>query len=443
MTAIITGLGVAAIAGHLLGVVLRSAPLPMLIAGTASAQTAPPRGAAPSEPGRAAPAEDAAVVPGIEVLLRDSLHLLAGKRIGLITNQTGRDRSGRRTIDLLHEGSGFSLVAIFAPEHGLAGTARGGAPIASSIDTSTGVPIRSLYGQRYAPSREMLADVDVLVYDVQDVGARPYTYVWTMTLAAEAATRLGKRFVVVDRPNPIRADRIEGGVMRPAHRSLVGREAVPMRYGLTPGELAHWLSAIGRLPRGVQVVPMRNYRRSLWFDETALPWHRPSPNITDVEAALLFPGIVFFEATNVSEGRGTDRPFRLVGAPWLTDAPEIVAELNARALPGVRLSHVVRSIGRGEKFGGREAHLIAIEVVDRDAVRPVELGVRLLRAIRKRHPAEFRWQAGSGIEELSGSTELRRAVNTSDAAVDALLARWEQEARFFERDVASYRLYPR
>ncbi|HYD51651.1 MAG TPA: DUF1343 domain-containing protein [Gemmatimonadaceae bacterium] len=434
--AIMLRLALCALGGHLLGAALRSGPFPMLIAGVAGAQTVEHHGVID------APVE-APVVPGIEVLLRDSVHLLAGKRVGLLTNHSGRDRAGRRSIDLLHEAAGFSLVAIFAPEHGLAGTARGGAHIAASVDSATGVPIRSLYGRRYTPSREMLADVDVLLYDVQDVGARPYTFVWTMTLAADAAARLGKQFIVLDRPNPIRGDRIEGGVLRPAYRSLVGREAVPMRYGLTPGELAHWLVAVGRLPRSVRVVPMRNYRQSLWYDETELPWLRPSPNITDLDAALLFPGIVFFEATNVSEGRGTDRPFRLVGAPWLRDAPAVVAEMNALRLPGVRFAHATRTIGRGEKFAGRQAQLVEIQVTDRDAVRPVELGVRLMRAIYERHQREWRWQPGNGMEQLSGSRELRDAVTTSDAAVDRLLTRWDREARFFARDVAPYRLYPR
>lgn len=428
----VAGLVLATCGGVLLGRLLRSEPIAEYLASTAGAQTVAER-STPVDPD---------VIPGVEVLLRDSVHLLAGKRVGLLTNHTGRDRRGRSTIDLLHEASGFSLVAIFAPEHGLRGTARGGDRVRAGIDSATGVPIRSLYGARYAPSAAMLADIDVLVYDIQDVGARPYTFVWTMTLAAEAALRHGKGFIVLDRPDPIRADRTEGGVMRPAYRSLVGREPVPMRYGLTPGELARWLVASGRLPRGVRIVPMQGYRRSMWYDETKLAWSSPSPNITDLDAALLFPGIVLFEATNVSEGRGTDQPFRLVGAPWLTDADDIARELNAAQLPGVRFSAAVQAIRPGEKFGGRESHFVRITVVDRDLVRPVELGVRLLRAVYERHPTQFRWQAGRGLEELSGSRALRRAIVTSDAAVDELLRTWRREAGFFARDVEGSRLYP-
>lgn len=427
--AILLGLALAILGGAVLGAALRARNLPTYLAQSAGAQTVE------------GPIGAGAVVPGIEVLLRDSVHLLSGRRVGIITNHTGLDRQGRRSIDLLHEASGFSLVAIFAPEHGLAGTARGGAHIGAGTDSATGVPIRSLYGPRFAPSRAALHDVDVLLYDIQDVGARPYTFVWTMTLAADAAGRFGKRFLVLDRPNPIRGDRFEGGILRTSYRSLVGREAVPMRYGLTPGELTRWLVGTGRLTRNVGVVPMSGYRRSQWLDDTGLLWRRPSPNITDLDAALLFPGIVLFEATNVSEGRGTDRPFRLVGASWLTDADDVASEMNRHALPGVRFNASTRTIGAAEKFAGREVHMVEIKVVNRDLVRPVELGVRLMRAIYKRHPTRWRWQPGRGLEELSGSRALRTAITTSDGAVDRLLRDWSREAGFFARDVEPYRLY--
>ena len=428
---ILVGLALAILGGAVLAAALRARNLPTYIARSAGAQTLEGHGRIGASP----------VVPGIEVLLRDSVHLLAGRRVGIITNHTGLDTQGRRSIDLLHAATRFALVAIFAPEHGLGGTARGGAHIAAGTDSTTGVPVRSLYGPRYAPSRAALHDVDVLLYDIQDIGARPYTFVWTMTLAADAAGRFGKRFLVLDRPNPIRGDRFEGGVLRTSYRSLVGREAVPMRYGLTPGELARWLVATGRLTGNVGVIPMRGYRRSQWLDETGLAWKRPSPNITDLDAALLFPGIVFFEATNVSEGRGTDRPFRLVGAPWLTDAEDVAEEMNRHALPGVRFSAATHRIASGEKFAGRTIPMVEIRIVDRNVVRPVELGVRLMRAIYKRHPTEWRWQPGRGLEELSGSRALRTAITTNDAAVNRLLRDWSREAAFFARDVEPYRLY--
>ena len=389
-----------------------------------------------------AQAPDSTVVPGVEVLLQDSLGVLRGKRVGLITNHTGRDRRGTSTIDLLARAPGVRLTALFGPEHGLRGVARGGDRIASTVDSATGVPVYSLYGETLVPTERMLRDVDVLVYDVQDVGARVYTYVWTMALAARAAHRLGKPFVVLDRPDPIRADRVEGGVLEPRHQSFVGRFPVALRYGLTPGELLRYLVGTGQVQARVTVIPMRGYRRSMWWDDTGLPWVSPSPNIRDAETALLYPGTVFFEAANASEGRGTDAPLKLVGAPWLTDAGAVARELNRRGLPGVRFDSVLRRVGPGEEFAGRTIPMVRVVVTDRDAIRPAEAGVWLARAIYRRHPAEWRWR-GNGVEQLAGSRALREAVRTSDAAVTALLARWRRESDRFARETERYWLYPR
>ena len=408
---------------------LRLTALLVLAAATASAA------AAQSPP-------PAAVTPGVEVLLADSLSVLRGKRVGLVTNHTGRDRRGTSTIDLLARAPGVRLTALFGPEHGLRGVARGGDRIASTVDSATGVPVYSLYGETLVPTARMLQDVDVLVYDVQDVGARVYTYVWTMALAARAAHRLGKPFVVLDRPDPIRADRVEGGVLEPRHQSFVGRFPVALRYGLTPGELLRYLVGTGQIEADVTVIPMRGYRRSMWWDETGLPWVSPSPNIRDAETALLYPGTVFFEAANASEGRGTSEPLKLVGAPWLTDAGAVARELNRRALPGVRFDSVLRRVGPGEEFAGRTIPMVRMVVTDRDAIRPVEAGAWLARTIYRRHPAAWRWR-GNGIEQLAGTRALRDAVRTSDAAVAALLARWRRESADFARATERYWLYPR
>ena len=383
--------------------------------------------------------QPAPVTLGVEVLLRDSLRVLQGKRVGLITNHTGRDRAGTSTIDLLNRAPGVRLTALFGPEHGIRGVAEGGASVASTVDSATGVPIYSLYGETRVPTREMLQNVDVLVYDIQDVGARVYTYVWTMALAAEAAGRAGKRFVVLDRPNPIRGDRIEGGVLKPAFRSFVGQYPVALRYGLTPGELLRYLVGSGQLAADITVIPMQGWRQSMWWEETGLPWVNPSPNIRSVDAALLYPGTVFFEATNVSEGRGTDRPFHLVGASWLTDAGAVARELNARRLPGVRFDSTSRTIEPGQKYGGQTIPMIEITITDRDAVRPTEVGAYLLRAIYRRHPREWRWQE-RGIERLSGSGALREAVER-EGGVEALLPVWRRESAQFASAVERYRLY--
>jgi len=378
------------------------------------------------------------VVPGIEVLLRDSLHLVRGRRVGLVTNHSGRDRAGVRTIDLLARAPGVRLTAIFGPEHGLGGVARDGEHIASGRDSATGVPVYSLYGERLAPTAAMLADVDVLLYDVQDVGTRGYTFVWTMTLCAEAAGRAGKPFIVLDRPDPIRADVVEGELMRPAYRSFTGLHPVPARYGLTPGELLLHLVRTGRVQANASVVPMVGYRRSMWWDETAMPWVNPSPNVRDAEAALLYPGIVFFEATNLAVGRGTTAPFHVVGAPWLSDAGVIARQLNGLQLPGVRFDSTTRTIARGEMYGGRAIPMISIRITSRDSVRVLDVGAHMMRAIYARHPREWRWK-GRGIEELSGSRALRLAVE--DGGVERLLARWREEAARFRRESASSFLY--
>jgi uncharacterized protein YbbC (DUF1343 family) len=371
--------------------------------------------------------------------MRDSLRVLEGKRVGLITNHTGRDRNGTSSIDLLYRAPGVRLTALFAPEHGIRGTAQDGVKIASAVDSATGVPIHSLYGDTRVPTAEMLRDVDVLLYDIQDVGARVYTYVWTMALAAEAAGKAGKKFVVLDRPNPIRGDRIEGGVLRPEFRSFVGQYPVALRYGLTAGELLRYLVGTGQVAADVTVIPLRGWRRSMWWEETGIPWVNPSPNMRSADAALLYPGTVFFEATNVNEGRGTDKPFHLIGASWLSDAGAIARELNAKRLPGVRFDSTTRTIAAGAKFAGRTIPMIEITITDRDAVRSPELGAHMLRAIYKRHPRQFRWQE-QGIERLSGSRALRQAVER-EGGVEALVPVWRRESEEFASATARFRLY--
>jgi uncharacterized protein YbbC (DUF1343 family) len=380
----------------------------------------------------------AQVRSGLEVLLGDSVHLVRGKRVGLITNHTGLDRGGRRNIDLIHGTPGVQLVALFGPEHGLAGVVRGGDRIGFATDSATGLPVHSLYGATRVPSADMLRGIDVLLYDIQDVGARVYTYVWTMALAAEAAGKLGKSLIVLDRPNPIRADRIEGGVLELRYRSFVGQYDVALRYGLTPGELLRFLVGSKRVAADIAVVPMQGYRRSMWYSETGLPWVSPSPNIRDEETALLYPGTVFFEGTNLSEGRGTDAPLKQVGAPWLTDAPAIARELNGMNLNGVRFEARSVDVKAGDKHGGRTIPMIRLRLTDKDAYDPVTTAVWMMRVIYRRHPREWQWRQ-NGIERLAGTAQLRRVVERGN--VDALLARWRRESTEFQRVSRPYRLY--
>jgi len=378
---------------------------------------------------------NAGVIPGIEVLLSDSMHLIRGKRVGLLTNQSGRDRQGRNTIDLLFNAPGVELTALFGPEHGLRGIAKAGEKVGSSVDSATGVPVYSLFGDVQVPTPKMLENVDVLVYDIQDVGARVYTYEWTLAMTANA---IKKPIIVLDRPDPIRADRYEGNILDPRFASLVGKYPVALRYGLTPGELMRFLAGTKLIDADVHVVPMKNYRRAMWFDETKIPWVNPSPNLRSLDAELLYPGTVFFEGTTATEGRGTEAPFTLIGAAWMTDNSAIAKELNALQLPGVRFDTATRTIEPGYKFGGQTIPMIKVSVVDRDRVRAVDVGVRMLRAISAHHPKDFQWRTPQ-IDRLAGTDALRAAVERND--VDALLGRWDADAAEFARRVKPYLIY--
>lgn len=392
----------------------------------------------PIMPGATAAGQRGQVRPGIDVLLSDSIHLVRGKRVGLITNHSGRGRDGTSSIDLLFNAPGVRVTALFGPEHGLRGTAEAGEKVSSTVDEATGVPIYSLYGDTRVPTPAMLENVDVLLYDIQDVGARVYTYQWTMALSA-AATRAQVAFIVLDRPDPIRADRVGGNILDPRFSSFVGQFPVALRYGLTPGELIRFLVGEKLIEGNVRVVPMSGYRRSMWYDETGLAWRNPSPNIRSSNAALLYPGTVFFEGTNLSEGRGTDAPFELVGAPYLKDIGGLVAALNALGLAGVRFEPAERTIAAGAKIAsGSPIPFVRVVVTDRDRVEPVRVGVRMLQVIHDRYPGDFKW--GGSIDRLAGTDELKAAVD--GGTVDALLAKWDADAAKFSALSRQYWLYP-
>jgi len=380
-------------------------------------------------------AQTPGVVPGVEVLLTDSIHLVRGKRVGLLTNHSGRDRKGTSTIDLLFKAPGVKLTALYAPEHGIRGAARAGEKIGSSIDSATGVKIYSLYGDTAAPKVEIFKDIDVLVYDIQDVGARVYTYEWTF---ANTANVVKKPIIVLDRPDPIRADKIEGNILDPRFKSLVGQFPVALRYGLTPGELLRFLVGQKLIDAEIHVVPMKNYRRSMWYDETKIPRVNPSPNLRTGDAEVLYPGTVFFEGTNATEGRGTDDPFTLIGAAYMTDNAAIASQLNAMKLPGVRFDTATRMIDSGYKFSQQRIPMIKIRVTDRNTVKPVEVGVRMLRAIYARHQKEFQWREKQ-IDRLAGTDKLRAAIEQN--TVDALLKQWSADAAKFAAQVKPYLIY--
>ncbi|HUR38946.1 MAG TPA: DUF1343 domain-containing protein, partial [Planctomycetota bacterium] len=276
----------------------------------------------------------APVRTGVEVLVRDGFKPLRGKRVGLVTNHTGIDSERRATIDLLAAGKGHTLTALFSPEHGLRGTED--ANVSSGKDAKTGLPVHSLYGKTRKPTAEMLKDVDLLVFDIQDVGARYYTYCTTLALVMEAAREHDKALLVLDRPNAIGGDAVEGPVLDEALRgNFIGYFALPTRHGMTVGELARLYNDEFRIGCRLDVVKMEGWTRAQHFDDTGLPWVNPSPNMRSLTAAIAYPGLGALEATNVSVGRGTEKPFVWYGAPWI-DGPALCRELESRKLPGVR-----------------------------------------------------------------------------------------------------------
>ncbi len=400
---------------------------------TACAQAAPPPEA------RTAPAAADPVRPGIETFLADVPARLRGKRVGLITNHTGIDRARTPDIDLIARHPQLTLVALLAPEHGIRGTVEAGERIDDERDPATGVPIYSLYqAEDRGPTPEMLRDVDVLVYDLQEVGGRTWTYVSTMALGMQAAARKGIPFVVLDRPNPIGGQIVEGALLDPAFRSFVGMYPIPARHGMTVGELATLFNQAHGIGADLHVARVQNWDRARWQDETGLPWVNPSPNLRSLAALTSYPGSVYFEGTNVSEGRGTDRPFEQVGAPWL-DAPRVAAAMNARALPGIRFQATSMAVAAtAGKYPGQTIPALRFVVTDRQAYRPVRTSLLLIDEIRRTHPAHFEWTRT--IDRLTGSDRVRRAVE--GGALPALLEDWDRQAAAWLESRRPYLLYP-
>jgi uncharacterized protein YbbC (DUF1343 family) len=388
-----------------------------------------PNGASPS----VAPPDVGAVVrPGIDVLLTDSVHLVEGRRVGLVTNHTGIDASGVSSIDRLFGHPGVELVALFAPEHGIRGTAEAGAQISSEVDAETGLPIHSLYGDTLRPTPESLEGIDVLLFDIQDIGTRYYTYVSTMAYAMESAGEAGIPFVVLDRPNPIGGELVQGNVLEPAFSSFVGLYPIPMRHGMTPGELARLFSASFGVNVEVHVVPADGWSRSMLFPDTGLPWRAPSPNMPDVTSALHYPGTCLFEGTNLSVGRGTDRPFQWVGAPWI-DGDALAATLSGLGLPGVTFEPVrFTPVRPGDgKFDGVEVGGVRLQVTDAATYDPTRTAVALLVEARRMSGDAWEWNV-THFDRLAGTQALRIGVEGGDSP-DEILADWPAQIEEFLR----------
>ncbi len=373
------------------------------------------------------------------MLLADSAALVRGRRVGLVSNQSGVDHAGVHAIDRLLRG-GVALTTIMSPEHGLRGTAAPGERVASSIDSATGLPIYSLYGTTLSPTPEMLANVDVVLVDLQDVGARYYTWLATTVLVMEAAARERKPVVVLDRPNPI-GGAVQGNVLDTAYASMVGRLAVPMRHGLTLGELARLAAHDLKLSAELHVVPAGGWRRNATFAGLGLPFVAPSPNIRDLEAMFHYPGTCLFEGTALSVGRGSDAPYHQVGSPWL-DTARVLARLRDYRVPGVRFSAVQftpRNPG-DRKFADTLLAGIRLTLLDGDLYDPTAAAVTLLSVVRQIHPEQIGFNVRA-FDRLAGGSALREAIERGEDPA-AIVASWQSGIEAFKRRVKEFLLYP-
>jgi uncharacterized protein YbbC (DUF1343 family) len=404
-----------------------------------------------------------AVKLGVEVFLEGRLDLIKGKKVGLITNPSGVDSRLRSVIDLFRAAERIELVALYGPEHGVRGNAQAGEYVPFYFDEKFGLPVFSLYGQSYKPAPgmmknideymrsfdttgagkipegAMIRDVDALVFDIQDVGTRVYTYIATMAYAMQAAAERGIDFIVLDRPNPINGAVIEGPVLEyPEFSSFVGLFPLPERHGMTVGELARMFNDKFLEKRAnLTVIPMEGWRREAWLDETGLPWVIPSPNMPTLDTATVYPGQVLIEGTNVSEGRGTTRPFELFGAPWI-DGYALAGRLNALGSQGVRFREAwftpYFSKFAGEMCGGAQVH-----VTDRNLYRPFETALHIIKVIREMYPEKFEFHP-EYFDKVAGTAEIRGALERG-AEVDEIVKSYGAGLKAFAEVRRPYLLY--
>ena len=407
-------------------------------------------GCVPAE-GQQEPDVRAAVKTGAQVLAEGGFERFRSQRVGLVANHTAVVDSAH-LIDAIHAAD-VEIGALFGPEHGLRGEDEAGDAVEDGRDVRTGTPIYSLYGATRKPTPEMLSGLDVLVFDIQDIGARFYTYISTMGLAMQAAAEAGIPFVLLDRPNPLGGQYVSGFVLEPEHHSFVGAYPIPVAHGMTVGELARMIQGEGMMEGledlELEVVEMEDWTRATRWPETGLPWIAPSPNIPDVETAFVYAGACFFEATSASEGRGTRQPFKLLGAPW-ADADVLADTLNSRSLPGVYFEPAtftpesIASMASNPKLEGEDVRGVRYVVEDLSAFRPVETGIYVLHAF---HQAAL--QAGvpdfisrpDWLITLGGTTELLHMLE-ADASPQEIIAAWQADVQAFEARRSAYLLYP-
>jgi uncharacterized protein YbbC (DUF1343 family) len=381
------------------------------------------------------------IQPGVETLLQEQFNLLKGKRIGLLTNMTGLDHRMRSTIDIFYNHPDIHLAALFGPEHGIRGDGQEGAQIHSYIDPSTQLPVFSLYGSTRKPTREMLSGIDAVVIDIQDIGVRYYTFISTLSYVMEACMEEGKEVIVLDRPNPLNGLIREGTISDSSLRSFVGLHAIPNRHGLTIGELAIIYKNLFGINCSLSVVPMKKWRRSMFFRDTEMCWIQPSPNSTGQIMAVLYTGMCLIEGTELSEGRGTTRPFEVVGAPYI-DGTMLAGRFNALHLPGV-LARPTSFVPYYSKYNGQLCYGVQIHVTDLAQVKSLKVGLHLLGLIADMYPDQFLFRDEtkdrSMFNLLSGNRRLKQMVRENN--FDEYFEQCHRDCRKFTEKVTPYFLY--
>ena len=397
------------------------------------------------------------VTSGIEEFLANHLDMIKGKNVGIITNHTGVLSDGSHLVDVLHSIKDVNIKALFGPEHGIRGDAPDGETIENDIDidAKTNIHVYSLYGQVTKPTDEMLKDIDVLIFDIQDVGARFYTFTSTMFLSMEAAAEHGIKYIVLDRPNPITGTRIGGAVLDDEISSFIGLYKISIMHGLTVGELAKLVNEECWLKDGVKadltVIEMKGWKREMWYDETGLPWVKPSPNIGTLETAIVYPGLCFIEGTNISEGRGTLNPFEIIGAPYI-DTDKFNEVLNSYGLKGVKFETIeftpvhIENVTLNPKHENIKCGGTFVKITDRNLFDPIETGLHILYTLKNLYPDDFKWRTPSNptskyhIDLLAGTTDLRLMLDEGYTPGD-IIKKWDKDLQEYIKITKKYLLY--
>lgn len=388
------------------------------------------------------------VKTGADRLLSDQFDIIKNKSVGIVTNHTGLLSNGTHLVDTLFNRDDVEIKALFGPEHGIRGDAPDGNTIKDGIDTKTGLPVYSLYGKIRKPTAEMLNGIDVLIFDIQDIGARFYTFISTMYYVIQAGAENNIPVLILDRPNPIGGLKVEGPICSEDLFSFVGIAPIPIRHGMTVGELAEFFNGEGLLGNGLKadlkIITMENWQRNFYYDDCGLTWIKPSPNMPNLQTAIVYPGMCLIEGTNVSEGRGGYYPFLRIGAPYI-DRDKLYNKINSYSLPGTKISAIsfepisIPNMSTSPKYKNEICNGISIEVTNRDEFKPVEFGIYLIKSIKELYPEEFEFR-DSRIDKLFGQTYLRTMINDNKSP-ESIIAKWQDDIENFKQKRNNYLLY--